>query len=381
MATTGSSDLSLYFHIPFCTKKCPYCHFFVIKDNEDQKNQLLDCFFKELLLLKIPHSFKLASIYLGGGTPSLFGPSRTEALLKFINQHILPITDDCEITLEANPENSERKTFEAFKKAGVNRVSIGVQSLHDPSLVTIGRTHSASCAIKAIRDVYNAGITSISIDLMYDRPYQTLSNWRYELELIKDLPITHISLYNMTLEEGSAYKRQEAKIKKQMPDEALSLQLHQTALETLDTLGFERYEISAFCKNNQRSIHNLGYWQGRDFYGLGPSAFSYIDKKRFKNVSNFKFYKDAITSGHFAYDFEEKLSIEDALKEMLCIGLRVKEGINLLDFQKKYGPISTELSQKIDAVINKGLLEKKGQQLRLTALGMLFYDDVGVALI
>lgn len=381
MATTGSHFLSLYFHIPFCTKKCPYCHFFVIKDNEDQKDKLLECFFKELLLLKIDPNFKLVSIYLGGGTPFLFGPSRTEALLKFINQHILPITKECEITLEANPENSQQEIFEAFKKGGINRVSLGVQSLCDPSLVTLGRAHSAQGAIKAVFDVYNAGISNISIDLMYDRPYQTLLEWEYELDLIKDLPITHISLYNMTIEEGSAYKRQEAKIKKQMPDETLSLQLHQKALEKLDDLGFERYEISAFCKNNQRSLHNLGYWQGRDFYGLGPSAFSYRDKKRFKNVSNFKFYLDAITSGQLAYDFEEKLTSDESLKEMLCIGLRVKEGVDLVEFAKKYGTLSQELVRHIECLIQKGLLEKTSQNLKLTPLGMLFYDDVGASLI
>jgi oxygen-independent coproporphyrinogen III oxidase len=381
MATTGKLPLSLYFHIPFCTKKCPYCHFFVIRDNESQKNQLLECFFKELLLLKIPSHFDLISIYFGGGTPSLFGPERIEALISFINQNILPIKKECEVTLEANPENVTLERFQAYKEAGITRVSLGVQSLHDPSLVTIGRTHNSNRSIEAIWQVYQAGITNISIDLMYDRPHQTLQDWEKELEMIKDLPMTHLSLYNMTIEEGSAYKRHEATIKKKMPSDTLSLKLHQKALEKLEELGFERYEISAFCKNGKRSLHNLGYWQGRDFYGLGPSAFSYFDKKRFKNVSNFKFYVDAVSSGQFAYDFEEKLKDDDALKEMLCIGLRVKEGVNLKEFEKKFGQLSLELLKNIETLICKGLLVQERGYLKLTEQGMLFYDDVGSYLI
>lgn len=381
MATTGKRPFSLYFHIPFCTKKCPYCHFYVIRDNENQKDELLECFFKELSLLEITQHFELKSIYFGGGTPSLFGPSRIESVLKYIQQKIISIESGCEITLEANPEDVTLDRFLAFKKAGITRVSLGIQSLHDPSLLQIGRTHNASKAIEAIFSVHNAGITNISIDLMYDRPGQTLTDWQYELSLLKTLPVSHLSLYNMTIEEGSAYKRQEVKIKSMMPDHELSLKLHQTALDELKKAGFERYEISAFCKDGKRSIHNLGYWQGRDFYGLGPSAFSYFDKKRFKNVSNFKLYWQSLEKGQLAYDFEEMLPLEESYKEMLCIGLRVKEGIDLSELEKKYGQGPQQLHAEIEKLIQKGYLKKHESVVQLTELGMLFYDDVGSALI
>lgn len=381
METTGKRPFSLYFHIPFCTKKCPYCHFYVIRDNENQKDELLECFFKELSLLEISQDFELKSIYFGGGTPSLFGPTRIESVLRYIQQKIIPIESSCEITLEANPEDVTFERFLAFQKAGITRVSLGVQSLHDPSLLQIGRTHSASKAIDAIWSVYNAGITNISIDLMYDRPGQNLEDWQYELSLLKTLPVSHLSLYNMTIEEGSAYKRKEVKIKSMMPDHELSLKLHQTALEELKKAGFERYEISAFCKDGKRSIHNLGYWQGREFYGLGPSAFSYFNKKRFKNFSNFKFYQQSLAKCQLAYDFEETLSLSDAYKEMFCIGLRVKEGIDLSELGKKYGPMPIHFLTEIEQLIQKGYLKKQGSVIQLTELGMLFYDDVGSALI
>lgn len=381
METTGKNFLSLYFHIPFCTKKCPYCHFFVIRDNEPQKNLLLEMFFKELSLLNIPKDKSLVSIYFGGGTPSLFEPERIKKLLDYIDSNILKIPSNCEITLEANPENVTLEKMIGFKQAGINRVSLGVQSLHDRSLIQIGRTHSASRAIEAIFHVKHAGIDNISIDLMYDRPNQTLEDWKDELKSLKDLPITHLSLYNMTIEEGSAYKRMEAKIRKQMPEDELSSKLYQTALDELACCGFERYEISAFAKGKQRSIHNLGYWQGRDFYGLGPSAFSYIDKKRFKNVSNFPKYVEKIRDGLSAVDFEESLEPEASLREMLAIGLRVKEGVDLAIFTKKYGAISKLLQKQIDELIQQGLLSLKDTKLCLTELGMKFYDDVGAALV
>lgn len=381
MATTGKRPLSLYFHIPFCRKKCPYCHFYVIRDNEDQKNRLLECFFKELFLLKIPADSELISIYFGGGTPSLFGPKRIKDLLQFIYQQVLPYSQSCEITLEANPEDVNLEKMTDFKQAGINRVSLGVQSLHDESLVQIGRKHSSQKAIDAIFATFHAGITNISIDLMYDRPFQTNEQWLKELDLLQDLPITHLSLYNMTIEEGSAYKRHEKKIRQKMPDSDLSYLLHTTALSKLQAAGFERYEISAFCKHGAKSKHNLGYWQGRDFLGLGPSAFSYFDKKRFKNISNFKFYEDAIFHGKLAYDFEETLDPIASLKEMLCIGLRVREGVFRKDFENKYGLFPIELERDIQVLIEKDYITISDGWIRLTDQGMLFYDEVGATII
>jgi len=217
--------------------------------------------------------------------------------------------------------------------------------------------------------------------LIYDRPHQTLEVWQKELSVLRDLPITHLSLYNMTIEEGSAYKRQEAKIKKMQPDDALSLSLYQEAIDSLEKMGFERYEISAFCKSGKRSTHNLGYWQGRDFYGLGPSSFSYVNKRRFQNVCSIKKYLEDLADDVLPQIFEERLEDKAVLKEMLCIGLRVKEGIQLADFQKKYGLFEKQTLESIKELIGKNLLQMKGESLVLTPQGMLFFNEVGASLI
>jgi len=381
MEMPGKQPLSLYFHVPFCQKKCPYCHFYVIKDHEIKKDLLLKAFFQEWALLKIPDNHIIVSIYLGGGTPSLMGPLRLNSLLDFIRSQNIEIAQDCEVTLEANPCDVSVETMQGFIKAGINRISLGVQSLHNPSLLTIGRKHTATQAMKALDAIKEAGIANVSIDLMYDRPDQTVSDWEIELDEIKNLPITHLSLYNMTIEEGSAYKKIEAKIKSKMPDAQKSLELHQKAIEALKDHGFIRYEISAFCKKGYQSRHNLGYWQARPFYGFGPSAFSYINGSRKQNICHFDMYLERITAGQLAYEFEETLDTKASLQELLAIGLRVSEGIDLDEFQKRFGLFSYDLEQSINHLIDRGFLSKKEKQLSLTDSGKLFYDDVGIALI
>jgi oxygen-independent coproporphyrinogen-3 oxidase len=381
MAITGSSPLSLYFHIPFCKKKCPYCHFYVTRDDEIKKDELLLAFFKEWDLLDIPTHSEIHSIYLGGGTPSLFGPQRVEKLLDFIFSKSLKRIDPLEVTLEINPEDVTLEKMIGFKKAGINRISMGVQALHDPSLVSLGRNHNSKKSMEAIFIIKEAGFDNISIDLMYDRPHQKLEDWEKELSLLKNLPITHLSLYNLTIEEGSAYKKQENKIRLTLPKEEESLKLHNVAIEGLKEAGFERYEISAFCKNNLKSVHNLGYWQGRPFYGFGPSAFSYINKKRGKNISHIDQYLTQINKGTLPIDFAEELDATSSQKEMLAVGLRVADGVDLDQFQNTYGLLTKETNNTILRLIDEGYLAKNINQIQLTSYGQLFYDDVGVALI
>lgn len=381
MEITGNRPLSLYFHIPFCKKKCPYCHFFVIRDNESQKDLLLEAFYEELKLLKLPPQTPIKSIYFGGGTPSLFGPERIAHLMGYIKSLPLDTQSLEEVTLEMNPEDASLEVLQKYKQASVNRISFGVQSLHDASLVSIGRSHTKHKAIQAIEEAHAAGITNISIDLMYDRPYQTLDDWKRELSLIQTLPITHLSLYNMTIDEGSAYKRKEASVRQTMPTDEMSLKMLESALDALEQAGLERYEISAFAKPGFKSVHNLGYWQGRDFYGLGPSAFSYIKGTRMKNVSLFMPYIEKINQGLLAWDFQETLDPISRLKEMLSIGLRVKEGIDIKVFESEFGKIGEETKNALNILQEQGLVIVTPHHIKLTPRGMLFYDDVGTALV
>ncbi len=351
---------SVYVHIPFCNKKCPYCHFYVLPNTSEGREKLLPSLRLEWELRK--PSFSLESIYFGGGTPALFGPEAIAEVLSWMDP------GDIEITLEANPEDITLELMAAYKEAGINRISIGVQSLDDTLLKTIGRSHTAQEAIDAIGATHEAGFTNISIDLMLDLPSQSLSQVENTFSQAVDLPITHLSLYNLVLEPPSLFYSKRNQIAPQMPKEELSLTMLQTALAYLAPT-FERYEVSAFARDGLISHHNVGYWTGRPFLGLGPSAFSYLDSQRTRNVAHLNQYMRALERGTLPIDYTDDLDKEARERELAAVGLRLLEGID--------EPLFPEIAHLID----DGLLERNNKRLRLTEKGLLFYDSVATALI
>lgn len=359
--------ISAYFHIPFCKKKCPYCHFYVLKNQTDLQALLFDSLAlewqqKSALFKDTP----LASIYFGGGTPSLFKEAYFEQILSWFSS--------CkEITIEANPDEVDEKKLSAFFKAGINRISFGVQSLDDTSLQTLGREHNAKKAKQAILLAHKVGFENISIDLMYDLPHQTVTSFKATLEELETLPIQHVSLYNLTLEPNTPFFRK--KVPQPHPD--LSYQLHCLALDKLESLGLKRYEISAFAKEGKQSIHNLGYWQFRPFLGFGPSAFSYFEGRRFRNIANLRTYAKDLAEGKSPVDFEETLSFPQKEKEELLIRLRVLEGIS----EKEMPILPEETLKQIEALKLDGFLQKQKGRLSLTKKGTLFYDQIATTLI
>lgn len=361
MQTVGEKT-SLYFHIPFCTKKCPYCHFYVIPNRSAYQKLLSESLALEWEKCSpLLEGKSIVSVYFGGGTPSLF-----EGIGPILEK--IPRTSDCEITIEANPEESSQELFERFRALGINRLSLGVQSLDDRSLQTLERIHSAAKAKEAIGNARRAGFENISIDLMYDLPGQREESWQYTLDQLVDLPIQHLSLYNLTIEPHTPFYKRQVKT----PGGELSLALLLRALQTLEAIGLKRYEISAFAREGFTSRHNLGYWTGRPFLGLGPSAFSYWNGERFRNVANLHRYARALKTGVSPVDFREKLPHPDHLKELFAIHLRIKDGVDLNAY-----PEPALLSPLID----QGLLMQNGPRVQLTEQGMLYYDTVASALI
>ncbi len=366
--------ISLYFHIPFCTKKCHYCHFYVLPDKEELKNQLL-----EGLELEYRANYnkiegkKIASIYFGGGTPFLFSPERIAKILSWVTNRC----SDIEITLEANPDVITKTILKEYKDAGINRLSIGVQSFCDPLLKVLGRTHSSKKAIDSIQYCQDASIDNISIDLMYDLPNQTLQMWNETLSIASKLPITHLSLYNLTIEPHTLFYKKQSLLKKVLPNEDESLKMYQNAIEILTNAGLKQYEISAFAKNHLLSKHNTGYWTNRSFLGFGPSAFSFYEGKRYRNVANQSKYLKAIHSGLTAVDFEEELSKDAALREALTLQLRLLEGVDIDQFKD----LDFKTKSAIEILIENQFLELLSKRLKLTKKGILFYDSVAVELI
>lgn len=361
--TPQSGDYSLYFHIPFCTRKCDYCHFYVIPDQQR---------FKEIYLVALKKEWELrrallpkgppVSIYFGGGTPALLGRDAIYDVLSWISPPA-----SCEITLEANPENVTLELMRTYAQCGINRISLGIQTFDEELLKTLTRTHSAQKGRSAVEQCYEAGFQNISIDLMYDLPDQSLQSWEQTLKEAIQLPITHLSLYNLTIEPHTVfYKKRNSLV---LPNGEVSLAMLQTALDLLDQGGMQRYEISAFAKPDYYSRHNTGYWLGRPFLGFGPSAFSYWGGARFRNVAHLHRYKQALEKQEDPIDFKEQLSEQEALKENLAIGLRLIAGIT-------HPPLPKNIDEGLHQLKNNDFILRNGYHICLTEKGLLFHDTV-----
>lgn len=382
MQTIGNSSIiSLYFHIPFCKRKCDYCHFYVLPESEGAKQQLLEGFKQELILLRpLLEKKRVLTLYFGGGTPSLFGPDRLNALLQWIRSEI-PIVPSAEITLEANPENVSLDLMQAYAEAGVNRVSLGIQTLESHLLQLLGRLHHSHTALQAIHTVYQVGIQNISIDLMYDLPNQTIQHWITTLQHLKNLPISHLSLYNLTIEPHTLFFKKQSTLRPLLPDEETSLAMYEKAIEHLEAMGLHQYEISAFAKSGFESQHNIGYWTGRPFLGLGPSAFSYWEGKRFRNIAHLGKYCQSLKQKILPRDFEEQLDLEARRRELFVIQLRLRQGVLLSTFNHLYGSLDTTTQRTIDLLVKQGYLNHLQDHIALTKKGLLFYDTIASELI
>lgn len=354
-----NGKFSIYIHIPFCSKKCPYCHFYVVKENERLKALYLEAIRQEIAM-RSPFKKELVSLYFGGGTPSLFSPDEIAS--------IIDIPPHVEVTLEANPEDVSLEKMRAYRDLGINRISLGIQSFDETLLTLLGRGHLAKMGFEAIETTFRAGFDNISIDLMYDLPGQTLESFEKSLLIASSLPISHLSLYNLTIEPHTSFFKREKELRTTMPDESLSLKLLQMAVKHLESAGLKRYEISAFGK---KSIHNSGYWEGRPFLGFGPSAYSDWDQSRFQNSPNIIDYAKKIQNGEFPITFSEKLSFEARQRELLAIGLRLLEGVIYNGCAEK----------EVAHLISQNLLEYHMGRLRLTDQGALLYDTVAEEII
>lgn len=377
----ADSSISLYIHVPFCTKKCAYCHFFVLPDRTNDKQKFLTALEQEWELLKpLIIGKQVTSLYFGGGTPSLLAPETIHHLIQTISQKVR-FTTQPEITLEANPENITPDKMLGFYQAGINRISMGVQTLNDDLLLQLGREHSGQKALEAIQIIRQSGIQNLSVDLMYDLPYQDLTIWSETLDRISHEPITHLSLYNLTIEPHTLFFKNRATLQRHLPDEEASLQMYEMAIEKLHKQGLEQYEISAFAKPGFYSKHNTGYWTARNFIGLGPSAFSYWQGKRYRNVANLNKYCEALAKKQLPIDFEETLDPDAKRRELLAIQLRLCEGVRLSHFERRHGLLGPHVNNTLHTLAHQGLLKLEQDHVSLTKKGILFYDTVATDIV
>jgi oxygen-independent coproporphyrinogen-3 oxidase len=368
----------LYVHIPFCVEKCHYCAFV---SRPPQINELSE--YPELLLRELqlhPKSSKpVASIYFGGGTPSLLQPEQLALLLEGISTH-LNISSDAEITLEANPGTVDSTSLKGFHNVGINRISLGVQSTDDRFLKVLGRIHTAEQSRQAFRDIREAGFENVSIDLMHSLPGQSLDQWRSELQLAIRLSPEHISIYGLTVEKGTPFAIRYPEDSVELADEDLSADMFELADELLTEAGFEHYEIANYARPGYRSRHNSGYWKRDGYLGIGVAAHSFLRGEygvRFNNPDTLDEYRRIVASGRLHRLGEYHLTKEDAMAEYLFLGLRLAEGVTLSSFEHEFGRSLEAVYGTVPLDLDKlGLLSQNGTTIRLTLRGMLLSNQV-----
>ncbi len=318
----------IYIHVPFCGRKCPYCDFYSVTENTSvDKETYIRLLKKEIEMYKDILNFNLKTVYIGGGTPSKLEPSSYKQILDSI--YALPGSIE-ELSLECNPEDYSYEEFKKLIDLGFNRISFGVQTFSENGLSILGRTHSASDSLKAIEYASRAGFENINIDLIYGYPFQTEHDLKDDLRIINTLPINHISAYMLTLYENTPMNRMYKHFKQ---DDTVINEMHELIYTELKKMGFVRYEISNWAKKGYECKHNLMYWTGGEFLGVGVSAWSFVKKMRWSNVKNTAIYKNIIERGDKPVVYKANLKSDDAFTEYIILRLRTMEGVSL-DFVK-----------------------------------------------
>ena len=356
-------------HLPFCLKKCAYCDFVSYSAHYDRQREYLKALKNEFLEYC---GEEIDTVYLGGGTPTSLD---TEILTELLGEifSVFRVSPDAEITVECNPKTADFEKFCALKKAGANRLSIGVQSLNDDELSAIGRLHSGKDAIACVLQAKEAGFTNISVDFMFGLPHQTLESLNQTIDGLISLPITHISCYGLILEEGTRIWEDVENGEVLLPDEDTELKMYQTIVETLRKAGFYQYEISNFAKAGRESKHNTRYWKCEEYIGCGVAAHSYFKGERFSNTEDFEKY---LKNPEEKKDVT-KISTKDQMSEFMILGLRMMRGVSDEDFREKFGVSFIDVyKEAIEKYEKNGLLERKEDFLRFTEQGVYVSNTV-----
>ena len=366
-------DLRIYLHIPFCRQRCAYCDFITY----DDKSYLIDSYFKSLnkeIALYSPKLDKsnITSIFLGGGTPSYPDTKYINAALSTFN-----INKDTEITIEANPGTVDYDKLVEFREAGINRISFGVQSFENDMLIIMGRIHDRALAIRNIKEAVKAGFTNISIDLMHGYPLQTEEGFRNSMKTAVELGISHISCYSLKVGEDTPLQNMLDKGLLPEIDDEKDRSMYKAALNYLPSKGFRHYEISNFALPGYECKHNIGYWVLDEYLGVGAGAHSFIDGRRFSNTGDLGTYIRSLNEFKIPEVYSESIEKSESISEFMILGLRLINGINTEDFNKKYNQdIFSVFENEINECVEAGLLISTSKTIRLSTKGLDFANKV-----
>lgn len=369
-------NLELYLHIPFCVRKCNYCDFFSASGTEEEQAAYVSAMVQEIQSYQeLSGEYEVQTIFLGGGTPSLLTPEQIEQIFNAI-YHTFSVNENAEITMEMNPGTVDIEKLHAMKAAGVNRLSIGLQSAQNEELKMLGRIHTYEEFLETWRLTEQAGFKNRNIDLMSALPGQTMESYEDTLSKVLALEPEHISAYSLILEEGTVFYDwyEKGKLDRgawKLPSEEEEYAMGELTIQRLAEAGMHRYEISNYAKPGKECRHNLGYWDRVEYLGIGAGSSSLIKGERFAHIRDRKAYIEKIRNGESILIDREILSVESQMEEFMYLGLRKIEGVSRTDFQNYFGKnVDDVYGEILDKLEEEQLLEFSGNRIRLTHRGM-----------
>jgi oxygen-independent coproporphyrinogen-3 oxidase len=377
-----SNGVSLYFHFPFCLKKCLYCSFISMENGHLSFDEYVDALVREMQLcrenLTIP--FSAATLYIGGGTPSLMDPHHVEKIIDGAAKYFATVRD-AEITIEANPGTLTKEKLAGYRSCGINRLSLGVQSLNDSVLEKLGRIHSSAQAVESFRVARQNGYANVGMDLINCIPGQSISMWKNDIRSAISLGPEHISVYGLSIEEGTPFMDMEKSGELILPDEEEAAVMYEKTSELLCGSGYEHYEISNFAKTGFRSRHNQVYWQRENYIGFGVGSHSFLKEPgfgmRWENPDDLREYIRTVAERRLPWRNQCFPNLREAMAERLFLGLRMNEGVDLNLFRDEFG-ISFEdaYPNRCSSLFSGRFLEICGGRLRLAEKSRLVSNQI-----
>ena len=367
--------LGVYIHIPFCRAKCDYCDFYSLPDREGAMDGYLKALTAHIReAAPLAKGWQVDTVYIGGGTPTVFGGKRLTALIKEVKRRF-EVTRDAEITCEANPESADRKLLSAIRRAGVNRLSLGMQSACDGELHAVHRLHDFAQVTQAVADARRARFKNLSLDLIYGLPGQTMASWQKSVEAALALEPEHLSCYGLKVDPGTALDGRVTR-GEILPDDDLQADMYLWMVERLEAAGYPQYEISNFAKPGFQSRHNLKYWMGKPYLGFGPAAHSDFGGRRYSFVRDLDKYVGGILGGGSVIDESELIPRRERGGEYLMLRLRTVRGIEEWEYRREFSMNFDPLEQKLEEYERQGWAAKRDRRWHLTARGFLISNQL-----
>lgn len=395
--------LELYVHIPFCVKKCAYCDFLSAPADDGKKQEYVDTLIQEIEgYRELYREYQVTTIFIGGGTPSILTGEQMERIFRALRESFA-IDPDAEITIEVNPGTVTKEKADAWKRAGINRISIGLQTVENDELRMLGRIHTYEQFLETYHLLREKEFRNLNVDLISAIPGQTVESWKRTLRTVAELEPEHISAYSLIVEEGTPFYKlygEETEKKKEtddsqmsclevgrvkgcfeggwgrekylpLPDEDTERAIYEETEKVLNQYGYRRYEISNYAKDGYSCRHNEGYWRRTEYLGIGLGASSLIEHQRFRNQSEYEVYIDAVQNRKELHEEQEFLTITDEMEEFMFLGMRMMEGISREDFLKQFGKeIELVYGEQLEGMERDGLIEFDQDCIRLTKRGV-----------